>query len=936
LLSLTITASAAHAKHVFRAVQDAAEVIIISTSSAAGDDESPSSGSLNSRITVPEYTPDDCSAWLATLLDADADGSGGLSSDEFHDFLMGIDDPPYVTEFFDQHDSYVNLPWMFKVVHMSLACRCKDLGMGDGCCTGPNAEVPIAVMEKTSRQGMTEAQTSIANEYQADLCNSVAASFEEVIEEPNPTASPVESLVVVTTAATAAATTTTVASEVEDEGTTATVAATTTKEPVVIVPAPTEPADPIVPGKGIVMDVVGSVLDYSAFDFSGIFVGNEEGIPDFFNAADIMGNTDENNVLGQVIEAFNELALAWKDVALPDITEERKRRGLRSNKQREGGARKLAGIGTLLPVLVTDISCPSGLTYAPNGAYCLNFKFIIENNIATDLTPLGEMLEDVINDEGGLYDVVKANNPDSALTGMGSPGRGIDYLTQDAPVLVIQSAEAAASTGLGSAAIAFIILAIVLLPMATVAMYTRYRKVQDEEARERVASYHARTKAQQSDLEAPPVVASRVIVELIPDGVPEDDSILSDDEMIDTNKKATAIKRTESDDSADSKAEIRKEVRFLVGETNAPKTADELMAAYEGRELELLGHLQKMHTKQNEVDNDELKTEIRGLVAVTNPGKTADELLAAYGGREEELAGNLRKMKGKQYKNEIESLVAATSPGKTTEELLEAYEGREEDLIKNLTKMKTKQDKGEVASLVELTQPGKSTNELLAAYEGREDELIKNLKKMKSKKDIAEVEVLVASTNVDKSAKDMLEAYEGREDELVKNLKKMKSKQDIEEVKSLVASTNPGKSAEEMLEAFEGREDELIKNLRKMKTKQDKTEIKSLVESTNPGKSAKDLMSAYEGREDELIKNLTKMKEVQEKKDASTTIVADATPPSPTKKEESEAIKAEVMDLVASTNPGKSAEELLGAYEGREGELVTHLKKLQKSKSKRG
>ena len=53
--------------------------------------------------------------------------------------------------------------------------------------------------------------------------------------------------------------------------------------------------------------------------------------------------------------------------------------------------------------------------------------------------------------------------------------------------------------------------------------------------------------------------------------------------------------------------------------------------------------------------------EIKALVERTKPGKAADELLAAYAGREEELARHLRKMKAKQDSTEVKALVDKNS-----------------------------------------------------------------------------------------------------------------------------------------------------------------------------------------------------------------------------------------------------------------------------------
>merc|ERR1711957_664989 len=126
---------------------------------------------------------------------------------------------------------------------------------------------------------------------------------------------------------------------------------------------------------------------------------------------------------------------------------------------------------------------------------------------------------------------------------------------------------------------------------------------------------------------------------------------------------------------------------------------------------------------------------------------------------------------------------------------------------------------------------------------------------------------------------------------------------------------------------YEGKEDDLIKNLEKMKDKQGRNEerksekmikhesIKALVTETNPGKSAEELIAAYDGKEDELIKNLSKMKDKQEKNKANSQA----------------SLQDQVRSLVAETSPGKSADDLLAAYVGREGELIKHLSKLKTS-----
>jgi len=997
-------------------------------------------------INVRDYTSDACQKWLDGVFAADTDGSNGLSAEEYHKFLQDIDDPPYVSQFFNISNSYLELPWLFKVTHKALACRCQTLGLGDGCCTGEDAEIPFFGLRDEDLQSMTQAQQKVASEYKADMCNSVAAVFEEVVPQPAPTGSPTLSLApttkptespvapvpdatpsptdapvvstpppapdapiipnglvfecvsncvsepkagdtagwismgpcyagtdnpcvagafdedkvyvwgdqvtvkpVVTVVTPPPAPTDAPVAPVTPSPTDSPVALVTpppTDSPVVSIKA-TPPPAPDAPTKGL--DIVGSVLDYSSFDYAALFERKLDEIPEYFNATEIENNKGANNVLSHVIKAFGQLANQLiGNLQSNGVTEEGKRkRNLR------GGRGLQPIVAQLNPVQVTDIPCPPGLVYAPKDLFCINFKMSFDTDPSNEgiVDSLITNLKTAIDDEGKLYDIIKETYPKTFITGMGSPGKGEDYTVEKLTATTIQSEEADTvdeeSSGLGNAAIIFIILIVVILPVATLAMYVRYKKVQDDERLERVAEYNAKqqSRAVPAGDELLPVVA-----------IPEEDewsashveSFMDDEESQVAAKSATpgsalaamgtagAAATIVRSGKKDDKAAIRAEVTQLVKETNAPKSADELLAAYDGREDELLSNLRKMKTKQ---DNS---AEIRSLIADTNAPKSADELLAAYDGREKELLMHLRKMKAKQDKKaEITAIVARVSVAKSAEELLAAYDGREDELMKNLQKMEAKQmkdsqvdvTKAEITSLVASSALPKSSEELLAAYEGREDELLKNLTKMKSNQELqastkatkqAIIRSLVDETNPGKSAEELMNMYEGKEDELIKNLTKMKSKNletsaktsKQESIKSLVDETNPGKSAEELLTMYDGKEDELIKNLTKMKSKQNlqssakaskQASIRSLVDETNPGKSAEELISAYDGKEDELIKNLSKMKAKKEKKEK----------------------RASITSLVNETNPGKSAEELIVAYDGKEDELIKNLTKMK-------
>ena len=141
-----------------------------------------------------------------------------------------------------------------------------------------------------------------------------------------------------------------------------------------------------------------------------------------------------------------------------------------------------------------------------------------------------------------------------------------------------------------------------------------------------------------------------------------------------------------------------------------------------------------------------------------------------------------------------------------------------------------------------------------------------------------------------------------------------------------------------MLAAYAGREGELINHLTRMKNE---STVDALVKELNPGKSTKELMDAYEGREEELIGHLETMKEMKASESAG---AAPSNPPSVVGSPEGEWIDIaegapaanvadEVGALVKELNPGKTTEELMAAYVGREEELLSHLKKLKSSKT---
>jgi hypothetical protein len=123
----------------------------------------------------PTPGPDeDCDIWLALLVSSDVDSSYGISESEFHSFLSSIADPPYVAGYFEGIPSFSELPWVFKVVHKSLACQCKTLGMWEGCCEGDDAEIILLGLEDGVMNGNTVTNDAAQEEYRALVCQQIA------------------------------------------------------------------------------------------------------------------------------------------------------------------------------------------------------------------------------------------------------------------------------------------------------------------------------------------------------------------------------------------------------------------------------------------------------------------------------------------------------------------------------------------------------------------------------------------------------------------------------------------------------------------------------------------------------------------------------------------------------------------------------------------
>lgn len=139
--------------------------------------------------------------------------------------------------------SFEEIALPLKVSFLGLACECQALGYGEDCCTGADAEFPISDINGSDI-------TATAAEIKGYMCDNLATTvLASLPPTPSPTVDAAETLSV---------------------------------------------------------SIVGSVLDYSSFDYSGILDGSSK--PTYYDAAEINANEGDNNVIAELTEGYQLLA----------------------------------------------------------------------------------------------------------------------------------------------------------------------------------------------------------------------------------------------------------------------------------------------------------------------------------------------------------------------------------------------------------------------------------------------------------------------------------------------------------------------------------------------------------------------------------------------------------------------------------------------------
>mmetsp|Transcript_34877 Transcript_34877/g.62784 ORF Transcript_34877/g.62784 Transcript_34877/m.62784 type:complete len:401 (+) Transcript_34877:123-1325(+) len=179
LTLLPLVAPLAHAQNPFN-----------TTNATTTDTNITNATTPDATVSAPSYTPEECNGWISALTSSDEDSSNGLSESEYHSFLSSIEDPPYIAEYFGSYEGFDQLPWVFRVVHKSLACHCEKLGLGEECCEGDNAEVLLIGLDD-SINGTTG--NAVEEEYKDLFCQQISYVLSKSVPSPAPTAGPTAS-----------------------------------------------------------------------------------------------------------------------------------------------------------------------------------------------------------------------------------------------------------------------------------------------------------------------------------------------------------------------------------------------------------------------------------------------------------------------------------------------------------------------------------------------------------------------------------------------------------------------------------------------------------------------------------------------------------------------------------------------------------------------
>ena len=212
-------------------------------------------------------------------------------------------------------------------------------------------------------------------------------------------------------------------------------------------------------------------------------------------------------------------------------------------------------------------------------------------------------------------------------------------------------------------------------------------------------------------------------------------------------------------------------------------------------------------------------------------------------------------------------------------------------------------------------------------------------------------------TNSPRGAEELLEAYAGREDVLLSHLRKMKvaksgepapvatPTRNVDSPPDAASPVSPSNIDEELLTRMQSRKSGMAGAVvaTKMQDAQE-SPVRAVMSPDDKAKSTKgidqELISRMEARSNTSEAPVAAAAAPEKKKtptaSSSTRFVDAELATRMEQNKEKESLHDEVVQLVEATKPGKSADELLRAYKGRERDLIHSLKKLKSVKENKG
>lgn len=547
--------------------------------------------------------------------------------------------------------TFGNLPFEVQLAYPTLACWCEELGEGEGCCEGdnnPRINVSVLVEDNPSE---------VATAYRQDFCDFVDLVVKELLKVV-PTTTEATTTTVAATATTPEASTTTTfttttsttepttttedttttTSTLPSESSTATDATTTTSS----TSSSSSSTD------SITFTIIGSVTDYSSYFLES---NDNNDAPSATTAQDILANSEsKKGVMSQLIQSFTTLSMdVLKNKCAAQITQEKSPLPFLIPISTLGKLDTLvkdAACPDGLSYAPPNESCVEFTVTMTPGEDLAQYDLVrscLEENINTAI------------DDGQLYNIVKEMD-DTKITGLGKPGAGLEYITDGTDEtddktdksIVTDENEA---VGLSPGFIFLIILALFAMPLIVFAVKRNRERQTEEMARVREFAGEP-ANDDTTDLENPAAVIPVGAVGKKEEEEKEEEHVdrdgAEDDESsapsVWSESRGSQVDIVDEENANPTNPMLGSSLAAMGVASAVATNLYEKKNAEEKEETPQLAVMGMGGEEEEKQDLASIQAEVRSLVAKTAPGKTADELLAAYAGKEEELLSHLRRL----------------------------------------------------------------------------------------------------------------------------------------------------------------------------------------------------------------------------------------------------------------------------------------------------